>query len=51
MDWTTGTIMFYGGLAGAAATLIAAIVAAIVLAQGNKRIKRKLNSEYGEKLK
>lgn len=51
MDLSTGTIMFYGGLAGAAATIIAAIIAVIVLARGNKRIKRKLNQEYGDKLK
>jgi len=44
-------MMFYGGLAGAAATLIAAVIAAIALSRGNKRIKRKLNQEYGDKLK
>lgn len=42
--------MFYGGLAGAAVTLLAAIIAAISLARGNKRIKRKLDQEYGDKL-
>ena len=51
MEWTTGAMMFYGGLAGVAATLVAAIAAAIALARGSKRIKRKLNQEYGEKLK
>ena len=51
MEWTTGAMMFYGGLAGAAATLVAAIAAAIILARGSKRIKRKLNQEYGEKFK
>jgi len=50
MEWTTGNIMFYGGLAGAAVTLLAAIIAAISLARGNKRIKRKLDQEYGDKL-
>jgi len=49
MEWTTGAMMFYGGLAGAAATAVAAVIAAIVLARGNKRIKNKLNLEYGEK--
>lgn len=51
MDLTTGTILFYGGLAGAALTILAALIASVVLARGNKRIKRKLNQEYGEKLK
>ena len=51
MEWTTGTMLFYGGLAGLAATFAAAVVAAIVLARGNKRIKRKLDQEYGDKLK
>ena len=51
MEWTLGTMLFYGGLAGAAATILAAIIAAIALASGNKRIKSKLNREYGDKMK
>ena len=51
MDWTLGTMLFYGGLAGAAATVVAAVIAAIILASGSKRIKNKLNQEYGEKMK
>ena len=51
MEWTAGTVMFYGGLAGIAATLAAALITALILAGGNKRIKRSLNEEYGDKLK
>jgi len=51
MEWTTGTMLFYGGLAGLAATFVAALAAALVLARGNKRIKRKLDQDYGEKSK
>jgi H+/gluconate symporter-like permease len=51
MDLSTGTMLFYGGLAGTAATILAALIAAVLLARGNKKIKRKLNQEYGEKLK
>jgi len=49
MDLSTGTMLFYAGLAGLAATFVSAVVAAIVLARGNKKIKRKLDQEYGEK--
>lgn len=51
MEWTTGVMLFYGGLAGAAAILLAIFIAAILLARGSRRIKHKLNQEYGEKLK
>ena len=51
MDWTLGTMLFYGGLAGMAVTIVAAVIAVIILASGNKRIKSKLNQEYGEKMK
>jgi len=43
--------MFYGGLAGMVVTLAASVIAAVILARGSTRIKRKLNQEYGEKLK
>ena len=51
INWTPGSMMFYGGIAGAAATIVAAVIAAIILASGSKRIKNKLNQEYGEKTK
>ena len=51
MNWTTGSMMFYGGLAGAALVLIASAVAAAVLRSGRKKIVSKLNDEYGGKLK
>ena len=48
MDWSTGAILFYGGIAGAGATIIAAVLVAVVLARGKKRIINKLNQEYGK---
>jgi len=46
-----GEILFYIGIGGMAATLIAAAVVTAVLAASRKRITKKLNEEYGMKLK
>jgi len=51
MEWSTGTMLFYSGLAGLGVTFVAAVLAAIVLVRGNKKIKRKLDQEYGAKTK
>ena len=51
MSWTLGTMMFYGGLAGAVLILIASVVAALVLKAGRKKIIKRLNDEYGGNLK
>ena len=51
MGWTLGTMLFYGGLAAAAATVVAAVITAIALAASKRKITRKLNEEYGGKLK
>ena len=45
---TPGTIMLYCGLAGIALTIVTAIPVSITLAISNKRIKKRLNQEYGE---
>jgi uncharacterized membrane protein len=47
IEWTAGTAMFYGGLAGAGVTAIAAVVAALLLARGKRRLRERLNDEYG----
>jgi hypothetical protein len=39
--------MFYGGLAGAAATVLAAVIAAALLSRGKRRLRERLNDEYG----
>ncbi len=47
MDLTLGSMMFYGGIAGAILTLIASVIAIAVLNAGRKRIVKRLNDEYG----
>ncbi|MDR1299701.1 MAG: hypothetical protein LBJ84_05560 [Oscillospiraceae bacterium] len=47
IEWTAGAAMFYGGLAGAAATIVAAAIAAVLLARGKRRLRERLNDEYG----
>jgi hypothetical protein len=49
--WTLGSLMFYGGIAGAALTVLAALVIAIVLKKSRKGIIAKLNAEYGGDIK
>ena len=50
-EWTLGALLFYCGAAGIALTLLIAVIVAIVLKKGRKRIIKKLNSEYGGDLK
>jgi hypothetical protein len=48
MEWTLGTITFYGGIAGITVAVIAAVIVIIALGSANKKIIKKLNEEYGE---
>jgi tetrahydromethanopterin S-methyltransferase subunit E len=48
MEWTLGTITFYGGIAGIVVSIIAALIVIIALGSANKKITKKLNDEYGE---
>jgi len=48
---TTGQMLFYGGLAGIAVVIVVSIIVIIVLAGSRKRLRRKLNEEYGGNLK
>ena len=48
MDFTPGEMLFYGGITGAAIVLVVAIIVIAVLAGSRKRLRRKLNEEYGE---
>ena len=41
--------MFYGGAAGAGAALLALIIALIAFHGGKKRLRRKLDEEYGKR--
>jgi hypothetical protein len=51
MDITPGEMLFYGGIAGMAAVGVVAAVVAAILAGSRKRLRRKLNEEYGSNLK
>ncbi|MCD7804364.1 MAG: hypothetical protein LUH03_04320 [Oscillospiraceae bacterium] len=47
MSFTPGQLLFYGGLLGIAVTAIITIIVIIVLAGSRKRLRKKLNEEYG----
>jgi uncharacterized integral membrane protein len=51
MEWTLGTIMFCVGVAGAVFSVIAGVVAVVLLRRGKQRIMGNLNEEYGRSLK
>lgn len=47
MNWTAGEMLFYGGAVGMVGTALAAILAMVLLSGSRKRLRRKLNEEYG----
>ena len=51
MDFTPGEIFFYVGIAGMALVAIIAIIVIVVLAGSRKRLRSKMNEEYGGNLK
>ena len=48
MGLTTGALLFYGGVAGLVVTLIAAVIVVIVQSGDRKRLRDKLDEEYGK---
>lgn len=46
---TTGGKLFYGGIMGAAASIILAVVFIPVFAYSKKRLIKKINAEYSDK--
>ncbi|MCL2661987.1 MAG: hypothetical protein FWE83_01475 [Oscillospiraceae bacterium] len=48
MSFTPGELLFYGGIAGMVLVIIVSIIVFIVLAGSRKRLRRKLDDEYGE---
>ena len=48
MGLTTGALYFYGGIAGLAVSLIAAVVLIAVQSGDRKRLREKLDEEYGK---
>jgi len=49
MDWTMGSMLFYGGIIGVVATLVITIITIFILSKSRTRLKTKLDSEYGKK--
>ena len=51
MNFTPGELLFYGGIAGMALVLLIAIIVIIAMSGSRRKLRRKLNEEYGGKLK
>lgn len=51
MSFTPGEMLFYGGIVGMAIVAIVSIIVIAVLSGSKKRLRRKLNEEYGSNLK
>ena len=51
MDFTPGELLFYGGIIGMSVAAVVAIIVIIILSGSRKRLRRKLNEEYGGNLK
>lgn len=51
MNFTPGEMLFYGGIVGMTIVAVTAIVVVIVLSGSRKRLRRKLNEEYGKNLR
>ena len=49
MDFTPGEMLFYGGIAGMALVAVVSVIVVIILSGSRKRLRRKLNDEYGSK--
>jgi hypothetical protein len=47
MNFTPGEMLFYGGIGGMAIVAVVTIVVVAVLAGSRKRLRRKINEEYG----
>lgn len=45
-----GKMIFFGGLVGSGITIIASIITITVLARARKRLKNKIDDEYGGNL-
>jgi type II secretory pathway pseudopilin PulG len=48
MNLTPGEMLFYGGIVGMAIVIIVAVIVVAVLAGSRKRLRRKLQEEYGD---
>lgn len=48
MNFTPGEMLFYGGVAGMIITAVVAVIVIVILAGSRKRLRRKLDEEYGD---
>ena len=48
MNLTPGEMLFYGGIAGMAVVVIVSIIVIAILAGSRKRLRQKMNDEYGD---
>ena len=48
MNLTPGEMLFYGGIAGMAILVIISIIVTAILSGSRKRLRRKMNEEYGD---
>jgi hypothetical protein len=51
MNFTPGELLFYGGIVGMAIAFVVAVMVIAVLSGSRKRLRKKLNEEYGGNLK
>jgi len=51
MELTLGEMLFYGGIAGMIIVAVVTIIVFLVLSNSQKRLRRKLNEDYGIDLK
>lgn len=47
--WSGSELLFYGGIAVMAAAAVAAVVAAVILRASGKRLRARLEEEFGPK--
>lgn len=48
-ELTGGTLLFYGGIAGMSLAVVVSTAAAIILRKSGKRLKDRLEVEFGKK--
>ena len=51
MNFTPGEMLYYGGITGMIVVIVVATIVVTILAGSRKRLRRKLNDEYGGNLK
>lgn len=46
MEWSTGTVLFYGGIAGCIASVLLGVILSVVLHRRKKRIEAEILQQY-----